>query len=439
MGRLYPGLTREAWARRWRRVRRGLLHLALPPLLLLLPHPKRQGRIYKLKERLRSASWDHDSTDAHPGSSKERYKELGAVEEACHEAEEAHGPHGHGVASPTGEVTSLQRMLPLSLVCLALLRFATDPDLRSIDAREDLMVGTFVLPEEFGMLVGVFWSLVLGTLVVLACCAQSPGEARKPRPLSDILVPETGALLVFFVADLLLEALTVADGDMNFHLSLGEVWDARGELLALLRRRWFMANFSLLLAITTIEGLHSPPGTLASMAFDGGWLLIIVQALSLFLHQSISRRQILRRCESTSAALLYGMSLYYFTHSIALMLAVVFRRHVGHEHPPPLHRVWHYLMKNHPLRNAALVGASAAALLGAALLPAMADWSAAALGRSEADTAHCFGCEGTPDHVPAPWLLAVSLGHKSGPRSVMVVSVVNAVALIAALKCPPAF
>ncbi|CAK0789579.1 unnamed protein product [Prorocentrum cordatum] len=108
--------------------------------------------------------------------------------------------------------------------------------------------------------------------------------------------------------------------------------------------------------------------------------------------------------QSTFAAVIYGPSLYFYTHGIALVIAVVFHKHQGAEHPPTLIKVVNVLRKADPMYMLQ-IAVFGAALAAANLLPPKLD----------------HGCES--------WLEACTKGLYAGHITMLTMSAINAVAL----------
>jgi len=348
---------------------------------------------------------------------------------------------GRHEGSAHRSVPAFRPVLAVSLVFLALFRFASDPTIGA-GGNEDFVILTFQAPPGFGPLVALFWAFVLGALVLSTFFSRRPGCPRKP--IREIVVPEIGALLLFFIADCMLEVVRIIDDDMNFNITLEGIWRSSGPIAAMLRRRWFIANFGLLMSITIVESLAPPRGSGLAIVFDAGWLAILAQAVSLFLHHSICRRESLQRWGSTFAAALYGLSLYLFTHSVALVSAIVFRKHEGVHRPPNVSEVCRLLVQDDPLRNTLAIAGFVMALTTVAVAPALFDWDLLhnhVMERGMLDELlEWAGGEwghhrAVPESSYAVWLQAVSLGLCSGPHATAALSLVNVVALLAALRC----
>jgi len=261
--------------------------------------------------------------------------------------------------------TSLRVVMLLTAVCMVLLRFSAQPSLGE-SCNHNLLVATWQAPQGAGPLVFLFWFLLLCFMLFTLRASQEPSAHSKT--LSSLLVPEVAALLLFLLAEVLLEAAQVLDTDGNAQVSFRELRDGILVIFRLIPRVWLLTNFTLLLSIA-ITGALSPLQELEWVVF-AAWLLIFVQSLSLFLHHSLTRQGLLFRTNSVALALLFGFALYFFTHSCSLISMVLLRKHETAQHPPTI-----FQMLDHFSRAKHVFGLSCVtiAVLSVVALPVFLD------------------------------------------------------------------
>jgi len=316
----------------------------------------------------------------------------------------------------------MRPLMTISLVCLTLSRFAVDAAL-SEPSTKNLVVTAFVAPSGSELLVTLFWVCLLA-LMVYASCANRP---KILHGLDFVLIPEIVALGLFFLADSYLEAFKVLDVNLDAHITMDEVKERAPWLLTLFVRRWLSGNFAVLLSFTITESISPQTFSLSGLALDAGWAILFAQAVAMFLHTTLCRSAALASWAqayrgSVSAALLYGFALYYYTHGLALIAAVVFRRHEGVPHPPTVGRVFTVVARQGLMPAVARCGIFILCLLITVLVPAIVD--------HPYSQAHHHG-EGHESHL----LHAVSQGLLSGLCGCFVLSCINIVTVMAALRC----
>jgi len=332
---------------------------------------------------------------------------------------------------------------PVSAVVLILLtsfRFSTIPDLYA-NGEPDLILFTYFLPHGSGWLISVFWLAVL--LILVAASYPSRSDSKHHKYFTNVLVPEVVALFCFMVADFALDVFKIIDDQDATH----PIWGPCDTVFSELRRRWFLGNFAMLLSITIVDKITPPPGTVRAVAFDLGWLAILVQGCSLFLHHSMTRHEDLQRWQSTHFAVVYGIALYFFTHSVVLIFAVIFRRHLGGERVPDFRTVMRHLLRRDPVMNVIFGFCFFALLYFATAIPALADLDLVEDAATQMHhPLHRHGVKGWLLHHPlqrhgvhkpeyARWLRAISQGLCAGPWETLVLMFINSAALYAVLHC----
>jgi len=360
-----------------------LCYTLCPPLLIFKPTAEAHGHAKDAESAHSAAAHDEDKDDSH------RY-------------------------------SAMRPLMTVALTCLALSRFATNPILSDPNSK-NLVIAAFAAPAGSEIAVSVFWAALL-VFMVWASCQHLPSHVHG---LDYVLIPEIVALAVFFVADTYLEAFKVLDADLNATISVEEVKQQAPWLLALLWRRWLSGNFAALLSFTITESISPQTFSLSGLVFDAGWAIVFSQGVALFLSNTLCRSAALASWAhayrgSVTAALLYGFSLYYYTHGLALIAAIVFRKHEGVDHPPTVARVWRAVARQGAKEAVVRCIAFVLALLFVVVVPALVDHP---LSRQ-------------PSGHGEPHLLhAVAAGLLSGQCGCFVLSCANTLAILAAMRC----
>mmetsp|Transcript_45759 Transcript_45759/g.106247 ORF Transcript_45759/g.106247 Transcript_45759/m.106247 type:complete len:555 (+) Transcript_45759:57-1721(+) len=320
--------------------------------------------------------------------------------------------------------SAMRPLMTIALTCLALSRFAVSPALSDPNSR-NLVIAAWAAPAGSELAVSAFWASLL-LLMVWASCQHLPSHVHG---LDYVLIPEIVALALFFVADTYLEAFKVLDADLDAMISVEEVKQQSPGLLAVLWRRWLSGNFAALLSFTITESISPQTFGLSGLIFDAGWAIVFSQGVALFLSNTLCRSAALASWAhayrgSVTAALLYGFSLYYYTHALALIGAIVFRKHEGVDHPPTVARVWRAVARQNS-KEAMMRGiAFVLGLLFVVIMPALVDHP----------MPQTSGHEGH-GHMEPHLLHAVAAGLLSGPCGCFALSCISTCAIMAAIRC----
>ena len=358
--------------------------------------------------------------------------------------------------------SALRPLLTVALTCMTLSGFAGDATLRDPNNNWRVMLWHVARHEdEWGVIVLLVIYMLLMVWVT-----------RRSRPnhlhgVDHLLIPEVVAFGFFFLANLAVESFKLLDENLDGQISFHELMHCWPGLILFLVRRWTSGNMSLLLAITITESISPHPKKvdgLFGVLFDVGWAIAFAQAVALFLNSTLSRSAALeawtqRHRGSSEMALLYGFSLFYYTHGLALIAAIVFRKHEGAEHPPAVGRVWEVVVRERrgmPL--AWMVVGFCSLVLLVVVWPCLLDHPPAAAEANhqldqvvEGPQEWLHGMPLAPAtntrqqqpklplvtvHVEEPqWLHAVSQGMLSGPCGCFALTVVNMAAIVAAFRC----
>lgn len=297
-----------------------------------------------------------------------------------------------------GQHSAIWPVMCISMVLVTMYRFSEDEAVTDKGAK-NLLMGGFLAPEGAQARVLSFWACVLLVLTYVTYLCR-PAHVHGT---SHLLIPEIVVLGVFFLADFSIELYRTVDIDGDMTLTMREIMGSPGVVAGILPARWLTANFCMVLSATIVQTIAPEPYTKESFIYSICWSLVLSQAVSQFLFSSNRRGGDLESWD-TFAAVIYGPSLYFYTHGIALVIAVVFHKHQGAVHPPTLVKVARVLAKADPMYMVQ-IAAFSAAVVAANVLPPMLD----------------HGCES--------WLEACTKGLYAGPFTVLTLSVINAVAL----------
>mmetsp|Transcript_93999 Transcript_93999/g.255160 ORF Transcript_93999/g.255160 Transcript_93999/m.255160 type:complete len:510 (+) Transcript_93999:93-1622(+) len=326
------------------------------------------------------------------------FKPRSKAEEFGH-AEHAEHHHHHHPAAAVGQHSAVWPLICISMVLVAMYRFSEDEAVTDKGAK-NLLIGAFLAPAGAQVRVLLFWACVLLVLTYVTYLCR-PAHIHGA---SHLLIPEIVVLGVFFLADFAIDLHRMVDTDGDGAISMPELAASPLMLAEILPARWLVANFCMVLSATIVQTISPEPYTKESFVYSICWSLILSQAVSQFLYSSMRRGEELAGWQSTFAAVIYGPSLYFYTHGIALVIAVVFHKHQGAEHPPTLIKVVNVLRKADPMYMLQ-IAVFGAALAAANLLPPKLD----------------HGCES--------WLEACTKGLYAGHITMLTMSAINAVAL----------
>lgn len=302
-----------------------------------------------------------------------------------------------------GQHSALWPVMSISMVLITMYRFSEDEALTDKGAK-NLMIGALLAPEGGQARVLFFWACVLLVLTYVTYRCR-PAHIHGT---SHLLIPEIVVLGLFFLADFSIELYRTVDTNGDMILTLCELQASPLLVAGILPARWMMANFCMVLAATIVQTISPEPYTKESFVYSICWSLVLSQAVSQFLFSSNRRGEDLHGWDDgTFAAVIYGPSLYFYTHGMALVIAVVFHKHKGATHPPTLIKVAKVLAKADPMYVLQMV-IFVAAVVAANVLPPVLD----------------HGCES--------WLEACTKGLYAGPLTVLTQSAINAVALMVA-------
>jgi hypothetical protein len=349
------------------------------------------------------------------------FKPETKAEEHAREVHDGHSHHEHvralHPAAKQGQHSAVWVILSIAMVMFTLYRFSEDGSLTEREAK-DLLIGAYRAPDGAEARVSFFWFVVMLALTAATYTCR-PDHVHT---IDHMLIPEILALGFFFCADFIIESIRTIDQNADGMIEWHEVVEGAPRVVMNLPNRWIWMNMGMVLSATLIQTIVPVPYTMEAVVYNIGWSLALVQGVAFFLFSSVRRGQDLHDWGSTFASVMYGPALYCHTHGLALLSAVVFRKHEGAEHPPTLIKVAKALSQFDP-RYILHVAAVLATLLAVNVLPPLVDHSASCARASEGE------------YCPPVWLQSVTKGLFAGPFTALSLSLVNLIAVRAASRC----
>uniref|UniRef100_A0A7S4PXU0 Uncharacterized protein n=1 Tax=Alexandrium monilatum TaxID=311494 RepID=A0A7S4PXU0_9DINO len=249
----------------------------------------------------------------------------------------------HEVGHRSKEHSARCVALTFALLAHTLFRFAADPGLTKVHRDAWVPLLTLNLPNWAEPWTYIFWYVIL-TAIVIASFPDRPISERETawQRFDKMLVPEVVALFFFCGADAMLTILadveSCAQGKPTLVRASG-VWVHA--VLDCVPRLWLLLNFTILIS-ATISGCISPPaGTLRGAVFDFLWPLMVMQLTAMVMQRSVERTSLVQTMlkDDVMLATCCGLSVLFFTHSLAMSMAIVFRTHEQAHEVPTVHQL----------------------------------------------------------------------------------------------------
>jgi len=250
--------------------------------------------------------------------------ENGQIEEHKHSEPKAHSVRGF--------------VLAIACITLTLFRFSSEPSLFKIHRHGFVPFIMIDVDESLEVFTYIFWYIVIFALVAVSFEDRLCESSKKGRKVQDkMLVPEVLALFVFLAADSALVVVTDVDRNDNGHLTMKQFeGNLAYAIFDMLPRFWLLVNFCVLISATVVCNISPPSDSLRGIVFEFLWPLIMAQLAASCIQRSASRSFVIQHVmkHNNFLATTCGMSCLFFTHSLAMSLAIVFRAH-EHEHAVP--------------------------------------------------------------------------------------------------------
>jgi len=237
--------------------------------------------------------------------------------------------------------------LTFALLGHTLFRFAADPALTNVHRDAWVPLLTFNVPDWAEPWTYVFWYAALSALVLASYPDRAASEKPAWQRFGKMLVPEVVALFFFCSADAVLTIITDVES-----CKMGKPTLVRLSGLALravldaVPRFWLLLNFTLLISATLVGGISPPAGSVRGAVFDFGWPVLVMQLTAMVMQRSAERTTLVQTLlkHDTMVASCCGLSVLFFTHSLAMSMAIVFRTHEQpHEVPTVIQLLKHVI------------------------------------------------------------------------------------------------